>query len=80
GDLVELDLGDLADQVADGAAMRPGHTVAGNRVRMSGPVRLAADVEWTEKLGARRRAIFWVLAGALARRYGYGKRDLRLDA
>ena len=40
-------------------------------MRLSGPVRLRPDLEWTEKLSDADARTFWLMAGWLARRYGY---------
>ena len=38
------------------ARLSPGHTVAGNPGRMrSGPTRIAADVEWMDRMAADQR-------------------------
>jgi len=71
GALAEADLSGL---VADVTADRPlaiAHTIAGNAMRMKGPVRLRPDVEWMEKLPERDRRTCWLIAGRLMRRYGY---------
>ncbi len=61
----------LARAVAAGATLAPGHTVAGNRLRMAGPIALAPDTRWRAALPARERARVERLAGGLLRRYGY---------
>ncbi len=71
GDLVEMDLEPLAAAVAGGQPMSVGHTIAGNRVRMSGSVQLRSDVEWMEKLTWREQAACWSLVGWLMKAYGY---------
>lgn len=73
GGLIELDFAELTSKVSAGEAMEVGHTIAGNRLRMAGRVRLRPDTEWTYKLPLRDQRIFWVLAGWLMRQYGYGK-------
>ena len=69
--LVEEDLSPLADEIADGQPMLPGHNVGGNRLRLSGSVSLKPDFEWAAKLPPADSRTFWRLAGWLARRYGY---------
>jgi len=49
------------------------HTIAGNRMRMAGRVRLRADVEWQEKMSPWDRWLCWTLAGWKLRQYGYEK-------
>ena len=71
GSLIELDLSDLATAVVGGQPMTVGHTIAGNRMRMSGAVQLRPDLEWVEKLAWREQATCWSLAGWLMKAYGY---------
>ena len=71
GRMLHLDTARLERDLASGREMKVGHTIAGNRMRMSGPVRLRPDLEWVEKLPAEDHRVFWRLAGWLARRYGY---------
>ncbi|MCA9774176.1 MAG: sulfotransferase [Myxococcales bacterium] len=73
GRVAGVDLAPLADEVVAGKELASGHTVAGNRVRMSGAVRLKPDLEWIERLDRRERRVFWLIAGPLAIRYGYGR-------
>lgn len=71
GQLTGLNLGEIARKVACGAPLSVGHTVSGNRLRMSGSVRLRPDVEWVDKLSASDRFVCWAVSGWLSRRYGY---------
>ena len=71
GRLVDLDFSPLAASVIAGEPMQVGHTIAGNRLRMAGSVRLQPDLEWTEKLTAGERAKCWLLSGWLMSAYGY---------
>lgn len=71
GELVGIDLGPLAAAVTSGKPMGLGHTIAGNRIRMSGSVRLKPDIEWTEKLTLREQAACWAASGWLMAPYGY---------
>ena len=80
GDLLEMDMGAVVSTVANGESMAMGHTIAGNRLRMSGAVRLQPDVEWLERLTWREQAICWGLVGWLMKAYGYRWRTSRPDA
>ncbi len=71
GSLLEMSTRKLADDVEDSRELTIGHTVAGNRVRLSESVRLRPDLEWMSGLDSADRATFWRTAGWLARRYGY---------
>lgn len=73
GELAGLDYSAVAAALARGDAMPVGHTVAGNRVRMSGSVRLRLDEAWREGLGVEERKRFERVAGWLLRRYGYAR-------
>ena len=79
GRLIDLDLGELAQRVTSGGVMSVGHTMAGNRLRMSGNVRLRPDVEWVDKLSVRDRLTCWAISGWLSRRYGYQLRPACVD-
>ncbi len=67
----ELDCHDLAVALAGGESFAVGHTVAGNRLRMTGQVRLKADWDWIEQLPAADRRTCWNLSGWLLRQYNY---------
>ena len=71
GDLVGLGMESPAAALAAGQPMTIGHTIAGNRVRMSGSVQLHPDVEWIEKLTWGEQAACWSLVGWLMKAYGY---------
>jgi hypothetical protein len=72
GRLLGVDLSALGLRVAAGEPMAAGHTIAGNRVRMRGSVRLQADVEWRDRLSSSDRAVVTAIAGPLMSHYGYG--------
>jgi hypothetical protein len=69
--VVGEDLSELTEGLESGRAMDTGHRVGGNRVRLSGAVRLRPDLEWTTELPSSDGRTFWRMAGWLARRYGY---------
>ena len=73
GRLVDLDMSPVVQAVAAGQPMRIGHTIAGNRLRMSGSVRLRPDTQWMSKLSGWDRRECWALTGWLMRLYGYTK-------
>ena len=66
-----LNLTDLAAAVAAGEPMEVGHTIAGNRLRMAGAIKLRADLEWTRRLPERDRRRCWAVAGWLLKQYQY---------
>jgi hypothetical protein len=71
GGTLGLDLGRLGAALRQGDAIAPGHQIAGSRLRMGGPVRLARDDAWRSDMPAGKRAAFGWLCGWLLRRYGY---------
>jgi hypothetical protein len=71
--LIDKDLTEVAETLANGKMMQIGHLVGGNHVRMSGQITLRPDTEWTHHLSAEDRRSFWLIAGRLARRYGYAR-------
>jgi hypothetical protein len=74
GDLVGLDLTELARAAAAGAPLRANHNVGGNRMRMSKDIRLRPDAEeWRKTLSPREQRLSWALMGRLMLRYGYKK-------
>lgn len=76
GAVLKLDFGEIASAVKSAVPMPVGHTVSGNRVRMTGKISLRADLEWTEKLSAWHKWQVWLLSGWLMRYYGYSKQVL----
>lgn len=77
GDLVGADMEQVIDGIASGSEMAIGHTIAGNRMRLAGSVRLNPDVEWIDKMSPRDRWTCWLLAGPMLRRYGYRRKPDR---
>jgi hypothetical protein len=71
GECCGLNLNSVADDVLAGRSIPVGHTIAGNRLRMAGSVRLKPDWEWLEKLSAADRSLCWRIAGSLLKHYGY---------
>lgn len=66
-------LASVGERAARGEAFSTGHTIAGNRVRMQGEVRLRSRGSWRDGLEDRDRRLFRLLAGPVMRRYGYGQ-------
>jgi hypothetical protein len=71
-ELINEDLGDLEELFVRKEPFRIDHLIAGNRLRMLKKitVRLPDEV-WKTKLSAKYKKIFWLVAGWLARLYGY---------
>jgi hypothetical protein len=53
------------------AAIPIGHIFAGNRLRMSGTLRLRLDTEWRTRLSDREQRFAWIAAHPMLRHYGY---------
>ena len=73
GRFIGRDLSELGDALASGTEMEVVHLVAGNALRMGGGMVLRPVSDWTAKLPDHDRRVFWLLAGWLARRYGYSR-------
>ena len=71
GKVAGLDYADVIRQIDDGEAFESGHVVAGNRLRMKGPIRLKMDTEWQSKMPDGQRRITSLICSPLLRRYGY---------
>lgn len=72
GALVGMDLSGLGRSLIAGEKMRVGHNVGGNRLRMSGSVRLRPEAgSWEKSLSAAEQRRAGRIAGPLMRRYGY---------
>lgn len=71
GQALEIGLAPVIDALLSGKQMKIGHNIAGNRVRMTGSIRLKPDYEWKQRLPKYDQRAFWLLAGVLAKTYGY---------
>jgi hypothetical protein len=71
GTLLGEDMSSLAHDVATQQPIQAGHTVGGSSVRMAQGIRVRPDFAWQDRLPAKDRRVFWLLAGWLAQRYGY---------
>ncbi|MFM8322666.1 MAG: sulfotransferase family protein [Chloroflexota bacterium] len=71
GRLMDVDFEPLLQVTEQDGTFNFSHTIAGNRVRMKGQLRLKFDEEWREKLETRDRRITEALSGWLMARYGY---------
>jgi len=69
--LTGLDYSNVSSDLETGKEIPVSCTIAGNRLRMSGAIRLRLDEEWKEKLSRKDLALFWPIAGTLMKRYEY---------
>lgn len=66
-----LDFSGVIEKIAHGEELDPGHTVAGNRLRMATQITLKPDTDWKQSLSPQDRKSFQLLCGWLQKRYGY---------
>ena len=71
GDFLDIGLKELAQKVASGKYLKVEHTIAGNRLRMAGKIRLLIDMEWRNKLTSPEKRTCRLVAGVLMSRYRY---------
>src|SRR6266540_1011647 len=71
GDFIGVDLSDVQQAITQGENLYFGHTIAGNRVRMQGELRLKFDQDWLQKLSPRDRRVTEIISGWMMARYGY---------
>jgi len=71
GDLIGLNFESITKAIQNSKEFVVGHTIAGNRLRMSGKIRLTLDEEWKHKLPRKDKLLFWILAGWLMNIYQY---------
>ncbi len=71
GNLIECDFGAVAESLSAGDAMAVGHTIAGNRLRMAGSVKLNPDTEWVYKMPRKDQRLVLMMTGWLMSRYEY---------
>ena len=69
--LVGVDYEEVARRLREGEELEVGHTVAGNRVRMQGRIRLRPDTEWRSALTGRDRELVESICRVRLERYGY---------
>lgn len=71
GNFMGVDLENVQHTINDGGKLYFDHTIAGNRVRMKGELKLKYDQEWRQKLSIRDQRVTELLTGWLMARYGY---------
>ena len=71
GSLLDCDLEDVGLRAASDESFSVEHTIAGNRLRMNGTMRLRMDTDWQNELSPLDRFICATLTGGLAKLYGY---------
>jgi hypothetical protein len=80
GALLDLDLTATGRAAASRQPWEPRHTVAGNRLRLGGQVRMQEASDWSDRLNGRQRGAVELIDGPAMRRYGYGKRGAAVSA
>jgi hypothetical protein len=71
GTFIGMDLEGVQHMIDDGKKLHFDHTIAGNRVRMKGELKLKYDQEWRQKLSPKDRRVTEILTAWLMARYGY---------
>lgn len=74
GVLTGLDFAKVQQAIRHEETLSVGHTIAGNRMRMLGQVRLRFDGEWIQLMPEAEKRAFWRLAGWLLKQYNYSRR------
>lgn len=74
GRFLDMDFSSVVRTVAEGAPFKVDHLIGANPfLRIKPAVRVGGDFEWRAKLPSRSQKVFWLVAGALAWHYGYGR-------
>jgi hypothetical protein len=71
GNFIGVDLLSVQQAIKQEEKLHFGHTIAGNRVRMQGELRLRFDQDWLRHLSPRDRRVTEIMSGWLMARYGY---------
>ena len=71
GTFLELDLSEAGATLQNGQSIKPGHQLAGNRLRMKASIMLSKDEAWRTQMPRKQQIAFWRLSSWLLRRYGY---------
>ena len=70
-EFIGIDSSVLVERLREAKPLLPGHSVAGNRLRLSEGIVLKPDLDWHERLPRAYRIGSWLLAHRAARKYGY---------
>jgi hypothetical protein len=72
GKFLGIDLSEVRNRVRAGEAFPVVHVIAGNRLRLSGEVRMRPEAtDWSSQLPPRDQRLFSLVAGWTARLFGY---------
>jgi len=71
GEFLGCDFEEIIQRLDSGGALKVGCTFGGNRMRMSGDVRLRLDTDWRQKLTPAEQQTLNRMCGWLMRKYGY---------
>jgi Sulfotransferase family len=71
GEMIGVDLDQVAKGIRDGEPIKPHHQLAGNRLRMSSSITLEIDDSWKSQMPLPDQRMFNRLFGWLLKRYGY---------
>lgn len=70
-EFLDCDFEEIIQRINSGGALKVGCTFGGNRMRMSGEVRLRLDTDWMQKLTPQEQRTLSRMCGWLMRQYGY---------
>ena len=71
GEFLDCDFEEIIQRINSGGALKVGCTFGGNRLRMSGEVRIRLDTDWTKNLSLSEQRTLTRMCGWLMRKYGY---------
>ena len=60
GDAFDMNFGELVNALDTESDFHVSHTIAGNRLRMKGKIKLKPDFAWKEKLWGTEKMVFWL--------------------
>jgi len=69
--LVDLDYSQIAQKILQGEALKGGHQIAGNRLRMQEEIRLRPDTTWQKEMKPWSRRWLWLMTSPMMALYGY---------
>jgi hypothetical protein len=71
GGMLGVDLQAVGEDLVRGAAMKPDHQIAGNRLRMHATVKMEKDASWHSQMPEPNKRFFTRVCGWLLKRYNY---------
>ena len=72
-EFTDIEVEPLVNSITSDLARKDSHIMAGNALRKQKSIRLKLDTEWYEKMGQKKKKIFYAIAGRTMTSYGYKK-------